>query len=74
MIDRGQVLRAEILDGRVLLDLLLDLLLDSGENCTKVEMLLPNGITAIPRAGADVVLARVGGCKQSVGVRPEGPG
>ena len=53
MIDRGQVLRAEILDGRVLLDLLLD----SGENCTKVEMLLPNGITAIPRAGADVVLA-----------------
>ena len=70
MIDRGQVLRAEILDGRVLFDLLLD----SGENCTKVEMLLPNGITAIPRAGADVVLARVGGCKQSVGVRPEGPG
>lgn len=57
MMDRGRVRRVEILDGRVLLDVTLD----SGEIRTKVELMLPTGITAIPQPGADVVLARVGG-------------
>ena len=57
MMDRGRVQRVEILDGQVLLDLTLN----SGEVRTKVPMLLPTGITAIPVAGADVILARVGG-------------
>ena len=56
MMDRGRVRSVEILDGQVLLDLTLD----SGEVRTKVALMLPSGITAIPQPGADVILARVG--------------
>lgn len=59
MATRGRVAAARVRGGRVLLDL--DLI--SGERVTRVELLQPNGITAVPRIGADVVVMECGGLR-----------
>lgn len=54
---RGKVLRAVTRDGRALLDVqTLD-----GERRSRVELMMPAGMSALPRPGADVLLLAVGG-------------
>lgn len=56
-VTRGRVISAAQRGGRVLADVsMLD-----GETRTRVELLLPYGLSAVPRAGADVVVLEVGG-------------
>jgi phage baseplate assembly protein V len=55
-ITRGRIAAARIRGGRTIADVqMLD-----GETRSRVELLLPMGMTAVPRAGADVVVLEVG--------------
>ena len=53
---RGTVTAARVQGGRVLLDLRLR----SGEVRSRVELLLPTGVTVIPKPGADVLVVQAG--------------
>ena len=53
---RGAVTAARVQGGRVLLDVQLR----SGEVRSRVELMLLTGVTAIPRAGADVLVVQAG--------------
>lgn len=53
---RGTVLAAATRDGRVVLDVRLR----TGEVRSRVGLLLPTGLTVIPRAGDDVLVGEVG--------------
>lgn len=57
MISRGRVRSARIRGGRVLAEVEMA----DGETRTRVELLLPMGMTAVPRAGADLLVVQVGG-------------
>jgi len=57
MISRGRVRSARIRGGRVLADI--DVA--DGEMRSRVEILLPMGLSAIPDAGADLLVFQIGG-------------
>lgn len=57
MISRGRVRSARVRGGRVLAEVEMA----DGETRTRVEVLLPMGMTAVPRAGADLLVVQVGG-------------
>lgn len=54
---RGLVTAARVLGRRTLLDLTLQ----SGETVSRVELMQPTGLTALPRIGADVLVMEIGG-------------
>ncbi|MGX9966063.1 phage baseplate assembly protein domain-containing protein [Roseomonas sp. F4] len=54
---RGTVTAARVRGGRTLLDLALQ----SGETVSRVELMQPTGLTALPRIGADVLVMEIGG-------------
>ena len=57
MISRGRVRSARIRGGRTLADIEMA----DGELRTRVEILLPMGMSAVPDAGADVLVLQLGG-------------
>jgi phage gp45-like len=57
MISRGRVRSARVRGGRTLAEVEMA----DGEVRTRVEILLPMGMSAIPEAGADVLVLQVGG-------------
>jgi len=57
MISRGRVRSARIRGGRTLAEVEMA----DGETRTRVEVLLPMGMSAVPEAGADVLVLQVGG-------------
>lgn len=57
MSKRGKVLSASVRGGRTLLDIGME----SGETVTRVELMQPTGMTAVPRIGADVLAMEIGG-------------
>ncbi len=57
MISRGRVRSARVRGGRTLADIEMA----DGELRTRVEILLPMGMSAVPDAGADVLVLQLGG-------------
>lgn len=57
MISRGRVRSSRIRGGRTLAEVEMA----DGETRTRVEVLLPMGMSAVPEAGADVLVLQVGG-------------
>lgn len=58
-VTRGRVTAARVRGGRVLVDIAMV----SGETRTRVELIQPNGFTAVPEIGAGVVVQEIGGMR-----------
>jgi phage gp45-like len=56
-ISRGRVLSARVRGGRTIADIQMA----DGETRTRVELMLPMGMSAVPESGADVLVLEVGG-------------
>lgn len=68
-VTRGRITAARIRGGRTIADIqMMD-----GETRTRVEVMLPMGLTAVPRAGADVVVLEVGGRDHLVALLADDP-
>lgn len=68
-VTRGKIAAARIRGGRTLADVqMMD-----GETRTRVEVLLPMGMSAVPRAGADVVVLEVGSRDHLVALLADDP-
>ncbi|MBR0675430.1 phage baseplate assembly protein V [Roseomonas alkaliterrae] len=68
-ITRGKILAARLRGGRTLAEVQMF----DGETRSRVEVLLPMGMTAVPRAGADVVVLEVGNRDHLVALLADDP-
>ncbi len=69
-VSRGRVLSARVRGGRTLADIQMA----DGETRTRVELMLPMGMSAVPDAGADVLVLEVGGRDHLVALQADDAG
>jgi len=70
MISRGRVRNARIRGGRTLADIEMA----DGEMRTRVEIMLPMGMSAVPEDGADVLVVQIGGPDHLVALQADDAG